>query len=68
MGVAATRWAMIDGAMSDFMVNALNWIRRLKSFDRINRIIRVTYKAINDPEILLNFGYMSFELNSVHSV
>jgi len=50
------------------MVEALNWIRRLKSFDRINRIIRMTYKAINDPEILLNFGYMSFELNSVHSV
>jgi hypothetical protein len=66
--MAAARRARIATGRSDFMVEALNWIRRLKSFDRINRIIRVTYKAINDPEILLNFGYMSFELNSVHSV
>jgi hypothetical protein len=28
----------------------------------------MTYKAIDDPEIPLNFGYMSFELNSVHYV
>ena len=67
-GVAATRRARIDGTMSDFTVDALNWIRRLKSFDRINRIIRMTYKAIDDPEIPLNFGRMSFQFNFIHCV
>jgi len=46
----------------------IRWIWGLMSFDRINRITRTFYKALDATEIPLVFSHMALQFNSIHFV